>query len=131
MVVANPKLALITRSIVETAEGRARWNQILLPRGWTPEYRSGMALPEAQVNLAPKPQAAGRGTCEFLRSTDRLYLDWDGTVVSCCAHPRAGVFGNLRRQRFSEILAGRERKAMADTMASARGTMKICGECVF
>lgn len=127
----HPALQLISRSVVETAQGRALWNDILRPRGWTPEYRSGMALPEAEVSLALKPQPPGRGQCEFLRSPDRLYVDFDGTVVACCAHPRAGVFGNLMRQSYSEIVSGQQRKAMAQAMIDNRKAMPVCGGCVF
>ncbi|MDX1734147.1 MAG: radical SAM protein, partial [Halioglobus sp.] len=45
-----PDLNLITRTIVEDEDAMRRWDDVLLSRGWTPEYRDWKILPEAQEN---------------------------------------------------------------------------------
>lgn len=127
----HPELELVTRTICETDEGRKRWNSILLHRGWIPEYRSGMSLPEAEQSLAQRKMPPKAGVCSFLQLKDRLYVDWDGTVVPCCAHPSAGNLGNLNERKFSDILNSKERKNMISFMQERRTEMKVCSECIF
>ena len=126
-----PSLQLVTRTVIGSPDDKERWNAILATRGWQPEYRPGMSLPEATVSLAPGPVAFGTAVCSFLNDRERLYVDWDGTVVPCCAHPRAGELGNLANAKYSEILAGRQRARMAAEMARLRAKMPVCGKCVF
>jgi radical SAM protein with 4Fe4S-binding SPASM domain len=82
-----------------------------------------------------------RGPCVFLADPDEfathpwfgeinlLYVDADGTVVPCCMHPQAGVFGNLRTHKFSEILNGEGRQRMKVEMQKNRAAMPVCGGC--
>jgi radical SAM protein with 4Fe4S-binding SPASM domain len=84
---------------------------------------------------------APRGACVFLAEPEEfsihpwfgevnlLYVDADGTVVPCCMHPQAGVFGSLRTHKFSEILNGEGRRRMKEEMAKNRASMPICGTC--
>lgn len=125
------QLQLVTRTIVNSRADIDRWNSILIPRGWTPEFRAGMALPQATVSLALNEKIIGNGVCSFLKERDRLYVDSDGTVVPCCAHPRAGALGDLSKNKYSEILASKNREAMASRMDSDRSSMDICNECAF
>ena len=53
----------------------------------------------------------------------------DGTVVPCCMHPQAGSFGNLKTQKYSEILASRERREFKQALDTGRAKMSICGTC--
>ena len=101
---------------------------VLRPRGWAPEFRRWMALPEAKENLTHRATSRA-GSCVFLADPDEfgshpwfgeinlLYVDADGTVVPCCMHPQAGVFGNLRTHKFSEILNGEGRRQFKDADA--------------
>lgn len=127
----HPELELVTRTICETEEGRRRWNSILLHRGWIPEYRSGMSLPQAEQSLDKRKTPPKMGVCSFLQQKDRLYVDWDGTVVPCCAHPSAGNLGNLNQNTFSQILNGEQRRDIINMMREKRNEMKVCSECTF
>ena len=138
---SSPSLQLATRTIVRTAQDMERWREILVPRGWTPEFRGWMSLPESAQNMTERKLQVPQGPCFFVADPEEfaqhpwpgeirlLYVDADGTVVPCCTHPRAGVFGNLKRQKFSEILSGRARAAFKAQMAKNRAAMPICGQC--
>ena len=58
-----------------------------------------------------------------------LYVDADGTVVPCCMHPKAGDFGNLMTQKYSEILHGEARRKFRSDLDTRRASMSICGTC--
>lgn len=136
-----PAMQLATRSVIETREDARHWEELLKPRGWTPEFRRWMALPEAKENRTGRLVRAPKGPCVFLADASEysvhpwfgeinlLYVDADGTVVPCCMHPQAGVFGNLMTQRYSEILNGEPRRAMQKAMRESRATMSVCGGC--
>jgi radical SAM protein with 4Fe4S-binding SPASM domain len=137
----SPRLQLITRSVVENPQAMARWREILEPRGWTPEFRSWMALPESAQNMTHRAIEVPKGACVFLAEPEEytahpwkgeirvLYMDADGTVVPCCIHPKAGEFGNLMRQKYSEILRGQLRARFKRQMEENRAGMSICGQC--
>lgn len=138
-----PGMQLVTRTVCdpEPSESRQRWRELLVKRGWTPEFRRWMALPEAVVNMTGRTVQAPAGVCGFLQDASAfkghpwhgqinlLYVDADGTVVPCCVHPKAGVLGNLFTQTFNEILAGPKRAAFADSMNRDRASMPVCGRC--
>ena len=100
-----------------------------------------MALPEAQENMTGRAVIVPRKPCIFLADPSEftthpwfgevnlLYVDADGSVVPCCMHPRAGVFGNLLTQKFSEILNGDARREMKTAMERNRASMSVCGSC--
>lgn len=137
----SPGLQLITKTVVENAADMQRWRDILVPRGWTPEFRGWMALPESAQNMTNRRLEVPTGSCVFLADPKEydhhpwggeirlLYVDADGTVVPCCIHPRAGVFGNLKTQKYSAILNGAQRAAFKLQMESDRSGMSICGQC--
>lgn len=126
-----PAMELMTRTICTDPEAQARWRSILEPRGWTPEFRGWLYLPESQQNMTGHDISAPRRVCSFQAVHNRLYVDWDGTVVPCCAHPRAGVFGNLRDNTYNEIMHARTRARFLRTMELERGSMSICNACEF
>ncbi len=136
-----PALQLITKTIVRSQEDMERWRDVLVPRGWTPEFRGWMALPESAQNMTQREIKAPSGPCFFLAEPDEyhshpwhgeirlLYVDADGTVVPCCVHPKAGEFGNLKQQKYSEILGGTARAEFKRQMRDNRQAMAICGQC--
>ena len=136
-----PALQLITKTIVRSQEDMERWRDVLVPRGWTPEFRGWMALPESAQNMTQREIMAPSGPCFFLAEPDEyhshpwhgeirlLYVDADGTVVPCCVHPKAGEFGNLKQKKYSEILGGTARAEFKRQMRDNRQAMAICGQC--
>jgi radical SAM protein with 4Fe4S-binding SPASM domain len=127
----DPALVLMTRTVCTDPAGQARWRQLLEPRGWIPEFRGWLYLPESEQNLTGRAINVARGVCSFQTVHDRLYVDWDGTVVPCCAHPRAAVLGNLRDAKFSEILRTHTRADFLSRLATNRAAMPICNACEF
>lgn len=137
----SPATELTTRTIVQEREDKNRWRKVLQPRGWTPEFRTWMHLPETSNNMVGRDTVVPEGRCFFMSEPEDfkrhpwggeirfLYVDWDGTVVPCCAHPRAGYLGNLKEQRYSEILAGQERRDFLAEMERNRRGMSVCGQC--
>ena len=139
----TPAMQLATRTICdpEPAAHRQRWRDLLQPRGWTPEFRRWMALPESVVNMTGRAMAAPAGVCGFLADPSEfaghpwhgqinlLYVDYDGTVVPCCMHPQAGVLGNLFSQTFNEILRSQQRADFIARMRRDRASMPTCGQC--
>jgi MoaA/NifB/PqqE/SkfB family radical SAM enzyme len=126
----SPYTLLMTRSVCTSAEGRQRWLDLLRPLGWEPEFRGWLNLPQASENMTGREPLVPEGVCQYLRGPT-LYVDYDGTVVPCCVHPRAGVLGNLKVQRYSEIYGGGARDAMMGAMQQDRRAMRICGQCEF
>jgi radical SAM protein with 4Fe4S-binding SPASM domain len=100
-----------------------------------------MLLPESVGNLTGRAVTVPAGPCLFLADASEfashpwsgeinlLYVDSDGTVVACCMHPQAGVFGNLKSQRYSEILNGPARSVLKKAMQRNRAAMPVCGCC--
>jgi radical SAM protein with 4Fe4S-binding SPASM domain len=137
----SPALQLITKTVVRSAADKQRWQDVLLPRGWVPEFRGWMALPESVQNMTHREIKAPAGPCVFLADPEEfsqhpwhgeirlLYVDADGTVVPCCFHPKAGEFGNLKQHKYSEILSGSRRAAFKREMTENRTGMSICGQC--
>lgn len=136
-----PGMHLGTRTIVRTRKDAERWEGILRPMGWTPEFRRWMALPEAKENLTGRAVVVPRGHCvyaadasEFIHKQwfgemNQLYVDGDGTVVPCCIHPHAAVLGDLKTELYSDILRGERRRELLARMDSSRATMSVCGVC--
>src|SRR5450432_4078359 len=136
-----PNMQLWTRTVVRTQRDIRQWDEVLRPRGWTPEYRRWMALPGAAQNMTGRAVVTPRSHCVFLAEpqafTDHpwfgeinlLYVDADGTVVPCCMHPKAGDFGNLMTQKYSEILHGEARRKFRSDLDTRRASMSICGTC--
>jgi len=138
-----PDMELMARSIVKTSGDMDNWRRVLEPRGWSSEFRGWKALPEAKENNTGREIEPVKGICTFVAPSDRfwgglfhgqvnqLYVDWDGTVVPCCVHPRAGVLGNIREQTYNQILNGAQRRHFLETMEHARETLSVCGQCEY
>lgn len=123
-----PNMLLLTRTICPDEEGRKRWESVLAPRGWTVQFRDWLVLADAAEDVGDgKPMP--KGLCSFMQRFDELYIDWDGTVVPCCAHPGAGNFGNLKKQKFNELAYSMQRMQMMFAMGKDRKAMNICGNC--
>lgn len=124
----DPGVALITRTICTDPAGQARWRDILGPLGWTPQFRPWLPLPDA-VRLEANPPRSGQGLCFFLENRAFLGVDWDGSVVPCCMHPGAPVIGNLKEQRYSQIVMGAARRKLMDDLVTDRGRIPVCSAC--
>jgi len=125
-----PQIRLMTRTICETDEGRQAWSELLARLGWTPEFRRWQVLPDAAKNPAGRQVQPANRICRYMRRNS-LYVDYDGTVIPCCAHPRAFELGNLRTEKYSDILKGGKRRRMLHEMLSNRMNMPICARCEF
>jgi radical SAM protein with 4Fe4S-binding SPASM domain len=140
-----PAMQLATRTVCDPdpPQNRQRWRDLLVPAGWTPEFRRWQKLPESEQNLTGRPVSVPSGICGFVAESDEfkaaghpwhgqinlLYVDHDGTVVPCCQHPQAGRFGNLFTQTYNEILRGSARSEFVALMRRDRASMPICGAC--
>lgn len=137
----SPATQLVTRTVIRNASEKEQWLALLRPRGWTPEFRGWMSLPEAAENMVGRELVVPEGVCFFLADPEEftahpwageinlLHVNWDGTVVPCCAHPNAGELGNLKVQTYNEILGGDARRRFVQEMATNRRQMPVCGQC--
>jgi MoaA/NifB/PqqE/SkfB family radical SAM enzyme len=124
-----PELRLLTRTIVPHWEDRPRWSAFLREKGWTPEFSHYIPVVGSAQNMTGRPPEPTRGSCMFVEEFMMLSVNVDGSVVPCCLHPRAGVYGNLRDQTFSEIYRGDARAAFREELMARRETMAVCGPC--
>lgn len=123
-----PNMILRTSNICETEEGRRLWIETLTPLGWTPNFRGWYHLPGSIRSRAGENSIVIKKGCFFMR--DRyLFVDADGTVIPCCIHPRAFVLGNLKTQKYSEILRSEARRKKLLELRTAKKKMPICGDC--
>lgn len=125
-----PHVKLITRSVSTTPEGQRRWTEVLAPYGFEPEFRDWLVLPQSTQNPSGREVTPHNGVCHYIRRQD-LYVDADGTVVPCCVHPRAFELGNLKTQKYSEILASELRAQRISQLATDRASMPICSKCEY
>jgi radical SAM protein with 4Fe4S-binding SPASM domain len=126
----SPETALVTITISETREGQKRWMDLLSPLGWTPGFRNWYTLPQSVKTQSERnPIVVKRGCYQLRRKY--LYVDFDGTVVPCCVHPRAFELGNLKKQKYSEILNNEQRKSMMKELNTNRRNMAVCGKCPY
>ncbi len=136
-----PAMQLITSTVCMDAIHRKRWEDVLIPRGWTPKFRRWMALPQSAVNMTGSVPVIPQSQCLYVANADRfashkwagqinlLYVDYDGTVVPCCQHPRAGVLGNLLDNSYNEILFGKKRADFVAQLEHNRLDLPVCGKC--
>ncbi len=123
-----PNMFLSTTNICETEEGRRLWLETLAPLGWTPNFRDWYHLPASVRSRAGEDSVVIKKGCYFMRDK-YLFADADGTVIPCCVHPRAFVLGNLKTQKYSEILRSEARKKKLRELRTAKKKMPVCGGC--
>lgn len=137
-----PDLELVTRTIVENTQSMKRWTEVLAPLGWQPEFRDWKVLPESRDNMTGRDIMVPMDVCTFMAPSSRfhetyhgevnqLYVDASGTVVPCCAHPKAADLGSLMNQRASELLESPERRAFIRQLETDRRVIPICNKCEF
>ena len=127
----DPNLQVEIRSIITEQEDKQRWEQVVKPFGIKTNFRPWMWLPEGAQNMTGREMKVGQGVCLFQETANQLYVDCEGRVVPCCAHPEAGILGSLEYQTFSEVLRGRLRTQFLDKLAIDRPNMPVCNECEF
>lgn len=125
-----PDMFLGTRTICTNKYTQKKWKKLLRPLGYTPEFRPWGTRADAIEQPWGKVKVP-KGVCTYLTKEKgrRLYVDYDGTVVPCCVHPRAGVLGNLLKNKYSEILKGTQRKDFIATMKNGRKNIPACAGC--
>ncbi len=126
----SPETNLITRTIIDSQADIPRWEDVLKPYRYTPEFRGWKQLPEA-ANNTRRNSVYADGVCQFVENQKRLFVNAYGDVVPCCAHPKAGFFGNLLQSRFSEIVYGEARQKFVERLMIERSSMNICSICEF
>jgi len=127
----SPNTTLLTRTICTNGKDQNRWTSILKPLGWTAHFRSWILLPDAVKNPSGRNLVVPKNLCLFMKkdAETNLYVDYDGTVVPCCIHPKAFVLGNLKENTFTELWTGCKRIEMRKEMKSNRKNMSVCGRC--
>lgn len=125
------KLELMTRSIVEDSSDCERWMEVLGPRGWTPDFRAWKYLPQSPQNMTGRAVQPNSGLCFFMERSEQLYVDADGSVVPCCVHPRAAVWGNLGTTKYSAIVSGSARAEFVRALAEKRAELSVCANCEY
>lgn len=125
-----PDVTLMTRTICETDEGKARWTKLLEPLGWRPQFRRWINLPNS-LRSPGSGQGVGKGLCVYMSRINHCYVDSDGTVMPCCVHPLVYTLGNLLDQKYSEILYGEPRRKLTKLLEAGRSDLDICKSCEF
>lgn len=121
----NPNLALVVRSICDRSDGMKKWKKMLIPMGYRPSFRKMRKDPDSRFAKGKKIKRI-LGPCECLRNK-RFYVDADGTVIPCCAHPRAGILGDLSKEKYS-VINSTTRKAFRESLHE-RHKVPICNRC--
>jgi radical SAM protein with 4Fe4S-binding SPASM domain len=125
-----PDMFLGTRTICTDKKDRDRWKKLLKQLGYKPEFRPWGTRADALEKPWGKVRIP-RGICRYLTKAKglRLYVDYDGTVVPCCVHPRAGVLGNLVKSKYSDILKSDLRNEFIKVIKKNRALIPACIEC--
>ena len=106
-----------------------KWNKMAKELGYDIQWRKWRVAPDS-IKYKDKNIKVPNHVCKHIKSTRvRCYVDWNGDVIPCCAHPKAFIFGNLRNQKFTEIYKGALRKRIIIAMNHRRYLMPICGRC--
>lgn len=121
--------AIKTRTVIEDQKSMHRWNSLLAPYPISPEFRGWKYLPEAVENMTGRDITPPAGVCLYVQKRSKLFIDHNGDVVPCCAHPNAGHFGNIGQTKFSEIVEGEQRRKFEKLMSNSRHTMPVCSKC--
>lgn len=124
----SQRTKLITRTICGDLKSQERWNAVLKPLGWEPEFREWLLLPQSVENPSGRQGKRGNGLCSFM-TAPRLYVDYDGTVVPCCMHPKAFELGSLKTEKYSEISSGKRKSEKRQELLTNRERMPVCAGC--
>jgi len=118
----HPKMKVVLKLIGE--ESKLSWLCLAEEYGFKCLFMNRRNVPDS---VAYKPYVSSSRACKHVESTrNRLYVDWDGKVVPCCCHPRAHVFGDLTKEKYSKILNGPARRRFVHM---DRRKHPICGKC--
>lgn len=127
-----PETYLGTRTICSEESHRKRWLDILGPMGWVPEFRLMGFGPES-INSQGKTYTVPKGLCKLVNPKShgmpRLFIDYDGTMVPCCRHPRAYVLGNLLEHDFKTIFKSNRYRDFLKRLGRDRASVEICNQC--
>jgi hypothetical protein len=123
-----PGITLQTRTCCEDAKSKERWEKVVYPLGWETEFRNFCLLPQSLKIITKRNPIIPKGLCEWVLP-GYLFVDYDCSVIACCAHPRAFEFGDLRQEKYSKIYFGRRRQLFLNMLKQKRKKMTICGKC--
>ena len=121
-------IRLGTRNVCNTTEGRNRWTELLQPRGWDPEFRDWLALPNTSGKPWDRDLKVTNKVC-WPMSGVNLVVNALGDVIPCCHYPDMVPMGNLKTQTFSAVHRGALRRQMLNLLKTDRVNDKICGQC--
>jgi len=121
-------IRLGTRNVCPTDEGRQRWSEVLRPRGWEPEFRDWLALPNTSGKPWDRELKVSNKVC-WPMSGVNLFVNAQGDVIPCCNYPDMVPMGNLKTQKFSDVHRGTLRRQMLNLLKTDRVNDKICGQC--
>lgn len=108
--------------------GTLPWLFFARQYGFSVEWRKWRKAPQS-VRFKGVARDVPAGVCKHVRSTRlRAYVDWDGTVVPCCNHPRAAEFGSLAEKSLGSIFKSKQRDSFIKAL-ECRQTVPICCEC--
>ncbi len=124
-----PNLRLQARCVIEHPSDKVRWREVMKPFGVRPEFRGWIQLPDSLRDRARGTVPMGEKGCGMASDPANLYVDHRGNIVPCCFHPGAAFLGNLARDPYSVLFAGRRRSAFLEALASRRADMPICNRC--
>jgi radical SAM protein with 4Fe4S-binding SPASM domain len=127
----SPSTNLITRTIINSHSDMQRWESVLEPYGFKPEFRGWKQLPLSRNNMTNRQTKLGQGICKFVEKPDSFFINAHGDVVPCCAHPQAGFWGNIKNSKLSKIVNGHQRKQFIDKLLNDRKTLEVCSHCEF
>ena len=125
----SPNVKLQVKSVCDEEDGQKRWLSILKPLGWKPFFRKWMNLPMSISTPSNRAILPFKGVCSFVCNRNNFYVSQDGMVVPCCVHPRASDLGNLKYQKYSQIINGDKRIKFIEELKTNRVNMEICGKC--
>lgn len=123
----SPKTKMFLKIIC--TGNKSKWESLARGFGYAIQW-SVWAKPPDAIRFLDADIRKVLGVCSHVRSTRvRCYVDWDGSVVPCCCHPKAAVFGSLKTQKFTDIYIGSKRKAFIRKLKRDRTAYHACGRC--
>lgn len=124
----SPETVLETTTICEDPAGMEKWHSILDPLNIVPQFRKRWNIVDAKDFDEETDRNVKNEACIYL-GTHRMYVDFDGTVGTCCQHPDVAVLGDLTKQTYTEIYTGAPRRKLRKAMKKNRRALRVCGVC--